>query len=140
MISLMSFYWLISNFKCALCIDKTVGSWSKTAQRTITSVSGRDPLNTLSTGVWKFVHKNLCTICSLCTLAMPQNVLNYQKIYRIFKMLYIKYIKVQKPHLSCKFNKLKENKYILSLTLTKAKARLSAVMGQKARKAKEYIF
>ena len=52
-------------------------------------------------------------------------------------MLYIKYIKVQKSHLSCKFNKLKENKYILSLALNRAVARISAVGGKGAI---EYIF
>ena len=60
-------------------------------------------------------------------------------------MLYIKYIKVQKSYLSCKFNKLKENKYILSLALSRAvlstrlSARLSAVKGETQRGTIEYI-
>ena len=58
--------------------------------------------------------------------------IDVSNIQIVLHMLLTKYIKVQKSYLSCKFNKLKENKYILSLELSRAvlSARLSAVGGK----------
>ena len=65
-----------------------------------------------------------------CTLIKRFKLsIDLSHIQIVLHMLYIKYIKVKKSHLICKFNKLKENKFILSLALSMGVARLSAVGG-----------